>query len=147
MAALQHKISDGSDCECLTVLADKQIIRLSGEETGGVYTLIEQYNPPGVSVPPHVHEREDETFHVIEGAVEFTVYGKPVLATAGTTVFVPRGVPHSFKFVGEPTSKVLLFISPAGIEKMFRELSKLPPGPPDMAQLGEICSRYGIRFA
>jgi len=43
-------------------------------------------------------------------------------------------------------AKVDLSIFPAGIENMFVELSKLPPGPPDMKTVSEICGTYGIKF-
>ncbi|WP_262490333.1 hypothetical protein [Hyunsoonleella jejuensis] len=35
---------------------------------------------------------------------------------------------------------------PAGIEIMFKELSELPPGPPEFDKVAEICSKYGISF-
>ena len=42
---------------------------------------------------------------------------------------------------------MLLVISPAGLERMFQELSELPAGaPPDPDKVGAICSRYGISF-
>jgi quercetin dioxygenase-like cupin family protein len=71
-------------------------------------------------------------FHVLEGEMEFTVADKSVIATAGTTVFLPRDVPHEFKVVGEVPAKALVTVVPAGIEDMFQELSELPAGPPDM---------------
>ncbi|MEB8345919.1 hypothetical protein OO010_07670 [Flavobacteriaceae bacterium KMM 6898] len=37
-------------------------------------------------------------------------------------------------------------IFPAGIKNMFEELGALPPGPPDMEKVMEICGRQGISF-
>jgi quercetin dioxygenase-like cupin family protein len=143
---MKVKILHSREGQYLNVIGDNQYIKLTGEETGGAYTLIEEINPPGVGVPLHVHENEDETFHVAEGQVEFTLNGKPVTASAGTTVYLPRRVPHAFKVVGQTPARVLVLLSPSGLERMFRELAQLPPGPPDMEKVVAICARYGIRF-
>lgn len=135
-----------AEAEGLIVLGDHQRILLSGADTGGAYTLIEQCNVPGVGTPMHVHEREDEVFHVVEGTVEFQVNDDVITATAGDTVYVSIGVPHRFTFAGETESRMLLSIFPAGIEVMFRELSALPAGPPDIAAVTAICGRYGVRL-
>ena len=132
--------------QSLNVIGDNQIVRLTGEDTGGAFALIEQHNPPGVGVPMHLHENEDELFHIVEGSMEFTTQGKTHLATAGTSVFLPKNIPHSFVTVGDVPVKTLLMVFPAGAEKMFYELNDLPPGPPDMEKVVEICGRHGVRF-
>ena len=143
---MHHRVVTAEEARQLTVIGDNQSIRLTGEDTNGAYTLIEQFNEAGVGVPPHVHTNEDETFHVAEGQVTFQVKDQTIVADAGTTVHVARGVPHSFTVTGEGKSRVLLIISPPGLEAMFEELHALPPGPPDMQELTGICERYGISF-
>lgn len=137
------------------VLGDNHFVRVSGAQTNGLYTVIEQVNHPGVGVPMHYHENEDETFHVMEGKVEYQLADRKVLGTPGTTVFLPRRVPHAFRFVEGAPARVLLIVSPAKLEKMFDELAALPapgapgtPGgpPPDMARIVAICARYGVRM-
>ena len=130
----------------LVVMGDHQRILLSGKDTNQQFTLLEQLNEPGTGIPRHVHSREDEVFHVQEGEVEFEVDNAVKVLQAGELAYVPKGVPHSFKVVGNSTARVLLSIFPAGIEDMFHELAQLPPGPPDFARITEICGRYGIRF-
>lgn len=128
------------------VLGDNHFVRVSGAQTAGQLTVIEQINPPGVGVPMHFHENEDETFHVVEGSVRFFLPDRHVDAGPGTTVFLPRLAPHGFQVVGNATSRVLLMLNPSGLEEMFNELAQLPPGPPDMGRVQAICGRYGIRF-
>jgi quercetin dioxygenase-like cupin family protein len=130
------------DGERINVIGDSQTIKLDGSMTNGLFAMIEQNNDAGVRVPLHVHTREDETFYVCEGEVLFQVAEIEVLALPGTTVYLPKGVPHGFR-VSKPT-RGLLSVYPAGAENMFRELSKLPPGPPNMSVVAEICSKYGI---
>jgi mannose-6-phosphate isomerase-like protein (cupin superfamily) len=150
---IQHDAMDKSktaavllpgDGERLNVLGDSQTIKLDGALTNGLFALIEQNNNEGSSVPLHVHTREDETFYVCEGEVTFQVGEIELLAPAGTTVFLPRGVPHGFR-VNKPT-RALLCLYPAGAESMFRKLDNLPPGPPGIDKVAQICAEYGIYF-
>jgi len=119
---------------------------VTGEDSDGRFGMVEQRDPPGVGIPLHVHSREDETFHVVRGAIRFTVGTEEVTAEAGTTVLAPRGVPHAYETVGDGETVMLITFVPAGLEKMFVELSDLPPGPPDMEQVFAVCSRAGIEF-
>jgi quercetin dioxygenase-like cupin family protein len=130
----------------INVIGDHQTVRLTGEDTDGKFALIESNNPPGVGVPPHRHANEDEMFHVVEGEMTFTVGDETVLALAGTTVFLPRNVLHSFMTSGTTATKAMIMVFPAGCEKMFAELGQLPEGPPEMQKVLEICGRYGITF-
>lgn len=130
--------------ERVSVIGDSQTIKLDGEMTNGLFALIEQNNGVGAQVPLHVHTREDEMFYVCDGEVIFQVAEIEILASAGTTVYLPRGVPHGFR-VNKPM-RALLSVCPAGAEKMFRKLSELPPGPPDMEKVTQICAEYGIYF-
>jgi mannose-6-phosphate isomerase-like protein (cupin superfamily) len=48
-------------------------IRLSGAQTGGLFTLLEGTMPAGGDGGLHVHTREDETMHLLEGEMNITV--------------------------------------------------------------------------
>jgi quercetin dioxygenase-like cupin family protein len=143
---MEAKILPPGSGQVLNVIGDNQTIRLTGEDTGGLFALVEQANPPGVGIPSHIHENEDELYHVLEGSITFKVQDKVVTATAGTSIFLPRNVPHEFMTVGEVPARTLLMVFPAGAERMFVELSELPAGPPDMAKVLEICGRFGVTF-
>lgn len=140
------KIVKNSEGRILNVLGDNQNIKLRGEDTNGQYTLIEQNNSPGVGIPPHVHEDEDEVFQVLEGQVEMQVGDVLTTLNAGDLIYCPRGVPHSWKVIGNKNARAMLSIFPAGLEGMFEELSELPAGPPDMKKVSEICGKYKLRF-
>jgi quercetin dioxygenase-like cupin family protein len=130
----------------LTILGDDLLVRLTARDTGGAISLFEQRTPAGGGVPMHAHDREDETFHVLEGTIEFNVAGKTITANAGDSVWAPRGVPHAWTVVGTKPARVLFAATPSGMEGMFEELSTLPKGPPDFAKVVEICARFGVRF-
>jgi len=101
---------------------------------------------PGVGIPPHIHENEDEIFKVNSGSAEVTIGNETVILNSGDLVFCPRGIPHSWKIIGTENAKVSLSIFPSGLEKMFEELSNLPKGKPDMGKVIEICGKYKVSF-
>ncbi len=140
------KIIKASEGLNQNILGDIQTVKLSGSDTNGKITIVENHNPPGVGIPMHVHANEDEIFRILEGEMEFTVEGSTSLLRAGDTIFLPRQVPHSFKVVGEKHARAIITIVPSGIEEMFVALSQLPAGPPDMGKVLEICGRFGITF-
>jgi oxalate decarboxylase/phosphoglucose isomerase-like protein (cupin superfamily) len=47
------------------------------------------------------------------------------MATIGDLVQIPRGLIHRFQNTGSATARLLLFFSPAGIEKHFEEALEL----------------------
>jgi mannose-6-phosphate isomerase-like protein (cupin superfamily) len=59
----------------------------------------------GVGSPLHVHHREDEWFYVNEGALTFWVGGQLIDAPAGSFVYGPREIPHTFTVNGIPLRK------------------------------------------
>ena len=136
-----------ADAETLHVMGSTLVFAAKGDELGIGCTQFVVTGEPGVGVPMHVHTREDELFIVLEGTVRFELDGQPpIFATAGTSVFGPRDVAHTWSIVGDKPARAIVTVLPGGLEKMFRELGALPPGAPDLAKVGEICARYGIHF-
>lgn len=133
--------------DSLSVLGDSITIKLTGADTDGAYMMFEAGGAPGHGIPTHTHRREDETFYVLEGAIEARVGDATLTAQAGATIFLPRDVPHSWRVVGERPARALVIASPAGFEHYFAEMSRLPQSaPPDMRQVCELSERYGIEF-
>src|SRR5687767_12052706 len=58
----------------------------------------------------HVHQSDDEAFHVLEGRLRFRFSDREVDATSGTTVFVPAGLAHTYRVI-EP-SRYLVILTP-----------------------------------
>jgi mannose-6-phosphate isomerase-like protein (cupin superfamily) len=89
--------------------------------TGGALSVFRATMPEGFGPPRHVHTREDEVFLVLEGEAMFDVDGRILRAGPGTTVFMPRGVPHAFR-VTSPAAVMLGVLTPGGFEELFRNL-------------------------
>jgi len=59
----------------------------------------------------HVHYSDDEAWHVLEGTLTFRFSDRLVEASAGTTVFVPAGVPHTYSEANVST-RYLIILTP-----------------------------------
>jgi hypothetical protein len=68
-------------------------VKVSSEESGGVFTLLDNTNPAGTFLPPHVHKREDETFYILEGEFEFKVAGQTLTAGLELRSLLPAMFP------------------------------------------------------
>lgn len=122
--------------------------KVRGEETGGAFAVVEHPISPGIIVEPHIHRREDELSDVLEGTVWARVGEQEIEACAGSYVWKPRGVLHTFWNPGPEPARILETISPAGFENFFEELAVLlqqDPPPSDAAVYG-LCDRYGLIF-
>ena len=96
--------------------------KLTGEQTGGRFALWEAVLPRGAAPPLHTHP-QDETFYVLEGKVVAWIEAEESLCEPGAAVFVPGGVPHSFR-VESDTARMLFLSTPAGIEDYVAALSE-----------------------
>jgi len=145
-SVLAPKIVKQGDGKVLNVIGDVQTHKLIGSDTAD--QLVEWVDDvePGIGIPPHVHTREDEIFRVIKGQIEIMVDGKTTILEAGDTAFAPKNVVHAWTVVGTEKAKMITSAFPAGIEKMFGELSDLPAGPPNFEKIAEICGNHGVTF-
>jgi quercetin dioxygenase-like cupin family protein len=115
-----------------------------GEQTGGAYAMIETANEPSTGVPLHIHEREDETWFVLEGELTFQVGNETIHARAGDYLFGARNVPHSYSNRTEALARALILVTPAGFEGFWRESARLPKDAPAAAR-EELGRKYGVR--
>lgn len=112
--------------------------KIRGEQTEGVLTAFENVIPPGQGPPLHRHEREDESWYVLAGELEFKLGEDIRRAPAGSFVFVPRGTAHCFMNVALVPARVLVLFTPSGMERFFDGFASLPaPDPEAFRRLGE----------
>ena len=131
----------------LVINDGRYTIKASSEDTGGAFTLIEMFLPPGSGPPPHLHEREEESFYVLEGTILFQVGNDSLTAGAGAFVKAPRGIRHAFKNVGTTPARVILLVTPAGLEKFFEAIGQPAgeiPSAPTLEKARSIAPQYGI---
>ena len=133
------------DGEVLNVLGNRCALKVGGAETKGLLMTMESLVEPQAGPPPHMHDREDETFYVLEGEFEFRLGDETIRADVGAFVYAPRGQVHTFRNISATQQgRLLVTTAPAGIEAFYRCLNALPPGPPDVARVSAIAEEYGI---
>lgn len=141
-------VVEPSEMKVLEAFGDRVTFRLTGAETGGKYTAFVVETPPGGGPPPHVHDREDEWFHVLEGEVEFFSGGQWSKVEAGSSVFAPRGSLHSFRNVGTTILRQLVHAAPSGFEDFFAAMAAewQAEGGPDMERIVALSAEFGITY-
>jgi quercetin dioxygenase-like cupin family protein len=104
-------------------------------EPDGAYSLVEWVAAPGApGTPLHTHAVTDEGFYVLEGTFCFRVGEETAEATAGAFVFAPKGVEHAYRNKGPSPAKMLIAMSPPGLERYFEELAEGLAGAGDSAE-------------
>ena len=82
--------------EALWAFGGLAVIKASSETTHSRVFAAAMLAPRGAGSPLHVHHREDEWFYVTEGELTFWVGGDVINAPAGSFVYGPRDIPHTF---------------------------------------------------
>jgi len=110
--------------ETLSVAGNTITVKIAGEQTDNAYSVFELSVPPNVGAGLHIDKDWDEWWHVMEGTFAFTLNGKLIELNAGSFAYGPKGIPHSFKNVGEATGKLVMVTMPSGLEKFFRTVHR-----------------------
>lgn len=107
----------------------KMVVKVSGDDSEGRYSLIEMVHPPNIDPALHIHPKAPEAYYVLEGGYIIQCVDKTYHSRIGDFVFIPKGAPHNYQ--SGPTGGKVLVISPAGLEKYFKEVA-------NTLQIGEM---------
>ena len=145
---------DGDEGQAFWLLGMLETVKISGEDTGGEYGLLEVECPAGVGPPWHVHHEEDEWFYVLDGELTVWVADTKLSLSPGSFAFGPKGVPHTF-YVEDGTARFLVGFAPMQFEGFLREIGApaaervIPPppeGPPDVQRLAAVAAQNGFEI-
>ena len=78
-----------------------------------LFTIWEEL-PPLLDTPLHVHEHEDELFHILEGDHVFLCGGDEFNVGPGGFLALPRGVPRAHRRVVPTAGRFLVMTCPGG---------------------------------
>jgi len=126
----------------LGIGAGTYTILISGEQTGGRYTLIDMFVPAG-GPPPHRHDFE-EMFYMLEGELDVTFRDTVHRLGPGQAINIPANAPHVFRVASPTPARFLCLCLPAGQEAFFRLVGEplagrtTPPTPPSPERLVEL---------
>jgi quercetin dioxygenase-like cupin family protein len=134
---------------------DLYTFKAVGEDTSQAYALCEVIVAPQGGTPPHRHSRENESFYVQDGEIEFQLEDRTIVATAGTFLHSPKGQLHRFTNTTSAPAKLLIWVTPAGFEKFIAEVGKAVNGsivpapvlsPEDLNKILTTAPKYGIEI-
>jgi mannose-6-phosphate isomerase-like protein (cupin superfamily) len=149
------KILEPNKGKHIAIVGDINTILAFKEDTGGTYSFIEAKVFPGGGPIPHIQTREHEWFYVVEGQIIFNVDEQRIEAKPGTFVNIPPNVLHSFKNETNETAKLIIVLSPPGMEQLFvdiglevSDINKQPPPFTDeqKQKLPSLAAKYGMEI-
>jgi len=153
IALVTRSVISGPDTQAaIWFLGALSQLRVTGEQTGGAFALADHLARRGNASPVHVHDRDDETFFVLDGELRVYVGEEDHTAGPGTVAVLPRRLRHAY-VVTSATARFLTLHTPAGFERFAAEVGEtaraltLPPppaGPPDFAALAQAAARHQI---
>jgi len=135
----------------LDTLVEIRVASSAGEDG---LTLIESVAPQGDSPPLHVHQNEDELFHVLDGELTLKVGDGELVLGAGESALAPKGIAHTYR-VDSDTARWLVTTTRGQFETFVRATSRpaerpelpersAPPTPEQQAALAEVAAANGI---
>lgn len=117
--SLQPYIRQGGQHQRLEWIGAMELaVILDSAATAGQLTLVEARAQRGDASPVHIHSRDDEAFLLLDGALTVWVGDQRAELRPGGIGFLPRGIPHAFRF--DASSRALVLSTPAGQENFFR---------------------------
>jgi quercetin dioxygenase-like cupin family protein len=90
-------------------------LKLSGEQSGSGWAVVEWHLHAGDEPPMHTHTREDETLYVLAGAITAFIADQRIDVEAGSYAALPKNIPHGLAVRGEE-ARLLITLEPAGAE-------------------------------
>jgi quercetin dioxygenase-like cupin family protein len=96
--------------------------KLTSEDSAGACSAFELSALPQSGPFLHVHHREDEWYYVLSGEFLFKAGGEPYTLPVGSSIWLPRGIPHVWANTTTAEAKLILICQPGGFEKFFEEI-------------------------
>ncbi|MET3849346.1 cupin domain-containing protein [Paenibacillus sp. OAE614] len=122
-AVTEAGVTFAKDLEWFDTMPGEQMaIRIHSNQVGGAITVVEARVPALIGPPKHIHKEREEIFEILEGTFRFQCGEDEFEATPGTSVVVPRGLPHAWANVGPEIGRILFTFAPGGIDDFFREI-------------------------
>jgi len=113
-------------------------LKVSGDETGNAFSLLEAAEPADFGPPMHIHHDCAEAFFVLDGAYRIFVEADEFDCPAGSFIYIPSGLRHGFRVGPQPSRKLNLY-APAAMVGYFDALgAAITSGDADPGRLDEI---------
>ncbi len=110
--------------------------------------VMEMTMPVGSAPPLHVHHDLDDTWLVLEGEFVLRCGDDQRTVGPGTWVSMPRGIPHTFRVVGDREGRILMVHDNAHFRDLVRALGvpapeRVVPAQPAFPEVDELARVAG----
>jgi mannose-6-phosphate isomerase-like protein (cupin superfamily) len=112
------------DSEDIWFLNSWVTVRRAHDEGPDGVSILEHRMLFGESPPTHMHQDEDEVFHLLEGRIEFEIAGKRTVCGPGQTVTAPKQIAHCFKIVSPEGARFLTIVVGSQFENFVRSIGR-----------------------
>lgn len=103
-----------------------EITRGTNDTNGELFEATNWVDAGMPGPPVHVHPAAEESYEVVEGAIEVFRDGKWSPVRAGEKATVPAGVPHSVRNASDAPARIVNIHQPAQrFESFFRDMHRL----------------------
>jgi mannose-6-phosphate isomerase-like protein (cupin superfamily) len=89
--------------ESVWSLGGRFTVKVAEANADGRFSLVEALAFRSTEPPLHIHHREDEAWYILDGHMTFYVGDEVIEADAGSFVYAPSGLAHTFTVDIEPT--------------------------------------------
>ncbi len=139
--------------DVIWAMGNRFTFKLRSAETAGALSMQEVVAPAGTAPPLHTHHHEAEVFVLFEGSMIYRAGDETFELMPGSSIYLPRALPHTFRVVGAEPARFLALTFPGGLEDLYEEIGRPAPGPglPDPPTQDEIAAwlqaspKYGLQ--
>jgi uncharacterized RmlC-like cupin family protein len=139
LAAGISRAGEGQGGVVWNVLGHTYFMKALGEPCFCFETL----DPPGTFVPPHIHPKQDEFIHVLEGTLDLQLGEQKLQAGPGDLVRMPMGIPHAYYNHSDAPTRAMFWVTPAGkLKALFDQLHDLT----DIQEVVRLSALHEVEF-
>jgi mannose-6-phosphate isomerase-like protein (cupin superfamily) len=101
-------------------------VRVSSLDTNGTYAVVGSIAAPGCATPMHLHRNEAGHFVIITGSYRIAIGEKIYEVSAGASIILPKGVPHSWRNISSESGRMVVILNSRGIRAMCPDHPQQP---------------------
>ena len=121
------------------------IFKVTGEDTAGAFDYFIVEVAPHGGPPLHVHQKQEETIHVLKGRFKVRIGDEIFYLNEGDFAYLPSKVPHAFLNLTDQEAEIIVVYTPGGGHKFYEELGPLTRnGSPDKMVVAQLFEKYNM---
>lgn len=129
-------------------------VKVGAGDSASQMSAVQFTAPRGFGPPLHVHREEDELMYVIDGEIRLDFGDQSQVATTGTVVSLPHGIPHIFQVLSDSATFLTVTSGATSAPTFDRFVQALgtPTDPTalpapieiDPGHVARVCADHGI---